>query len=274
MVSKNLPRPQRLRLLRDVTAYLVLAAGAALAQTAPPASQGSTPVPSMPAPAEAQLQAAAAKPAADGTAAQPDGKKAKHKKVKAKKEKKPKRTPVSITDGILTVDGFAGKAAMNYQIEDLQYLYIWAPGIGTAVISDHTFPLAKEQPAAFDGPSLTVTVDGHQLQLTSSNRLLGKKPASAWVLLDANYQYPSKYPAVGYGGTTAAPFVWPGSRQSAEAKDKSVVAPPLPKSLLPVQLPVACPATGAQPAGCIPVKPAAAPSSTTTPAVTPTTKPQ
>lgn len=266
MESMNRFSSQRWRRWCAVAAAVVFAAGVAVAQSAAPASQSSAPVPSMPAPSDGQQASAAAKPAADGSTAQPEGKPGKQKKVKVKKEKKPKRTPVSITDGILTVDGFAGKAAMNYEIEDLQYLYIWAPGIGTAVISDHAFPMAKEQTAAFDGPSLTVTVDGHELQLTSSKRLLGKKPASAWVLLNTSYQYPSRYPAVGYGGTPAAPFVWPGSRQSVEAKDKSAVAPPLPKSLLPVQLPVACPATGAQPAGCIPAKPAAAPVSTSTPA--------
>ncbi len=242
------------------------------AQSAPPPDQTAAPAPAMPAPTSVdarQTNSVAARSSTDASASnssttssagvpvtgaqtctqKANGKKVKAKKVKVKKEKKPKLTHVAIDNGILTVDGFTGKAAMNYDIADLQYLYIWAPGVGTAVISNHAFPRAKEQPAAFDGPVLTVTVDGHQLQLTSTKRLLGKKPASAWVLLDTSYIYPSRYPAVGYGSTVAEPFVWPGSRHS-QANEKLAAAPPLPANLLPVQLPAACPPTGTKPAGC------------------------
>src|SRR5580692_3716405 len=68
----------------------------------------------------------------------------KHKcpKIKTKpkkKEKPPKVTPAQISRGIFTVDGVIGKAALNYDIPDLKFIYFYAPGIGVVVISDNKF---------------------------------------------------------------------------------------------------------------------------------------
>jgi hypothetical protein len=162
------------------------------------------------------------------------------KKLHPSKEKPPKLVSVSITRGTLTVDGMTGKAALNYEIKDLKYIYFYIPGIGTTVVSNAPFPAAVEQKKAFDDKTLTVTVNDHIVQLTSDQRLLGKAPESAYVLVDKNFTVPTKFPVMGYGPIRVAPYAWPGSKQN-DQKD-SAEAPPLPVDLRPVPLLQGCPA--------------------------------
>lgn len=166
------------------------------------------------------------------------------KKIVAKKMKAPKTTPVSISAGTLTVDGWTGKARLNYDIADLKFMYIYAPGIGTAVVSQNAFPGAKEQVAAFNDRTLHINVEGHPIELWSEKRLLGKKPASAWVTVDRSLVLPSKFPVFGFGTTTKAPYAWPGSKETG-----AVAAPPLPVDLRPALLSAPCPAGMMRPAG-------------------------
>jgi hypothetical protein len=182
------------------------------------------------------------------------------KKLHASKEKPPKTVSVSISRGTLTVDGMTGKAALNYEIKDLKYIYMYVPGIGTTVVSNDPFPGAVEQKHAFDDKRLTVTVGDHVLQLSSDNRMLGKTPESAFVLVDKNFSVPTKFPVVGYGPIRVAPYAWPGSRDNQELKG-AVEAPPLPADLRPTLLLQPCPAGQMRPAGqpgtaprpCVPI---------------------
>lgn len=163
------------------------------------------------------------------------------KKIKVKKEKEPKRTPVSIASGILTVDGWTGKARLNYDIADLKFMYVWAPGIGTTIISLNRFPGATEQRNAFADKQLRVTVEGHAIELSSEKRLLGKRPESAWVAVDRAFVLPAKFPVFGYGTTTRAPYAWPGSKLQTD--EAGVVAPPpLPVDVRPALATAPCPA--------------------------------
>ena len=163
------------------------------------------------------------------------------KKLHAKREKPPKLVSVSISRGILTVDGMTGKAALNYEIKDLQYFYIYASGIGTTVVSIHPFPGAVEQKHAFDDKTLTVTVNEHTLQLSSDKRILGKAPASAYVRVDKGFVVRTEFPVMGYGSLRVAPYAWPGSKENESLKGV-VEAPPLPVDLRPVPLLAPCPA--------------------------------
>ncbi len=165
----------------------------------------------------------------------------KGKKIRVKKAKRLKTTPVSIASGTLTVDGWTGKARLNYDIADLQYMYVYAPGIGIAIVSPETFPGAKAQPGAFNGTTLRIAVDGHTIELASEKRLLGKKPQQAWVTVDRDFLLPAKFPVFGYGTTTRPPYAWPGSKQSVAAMGE-VQAPPLPVDLRPTLLLTPCPA--------------------------------
>jgi len=162
------------------------------------------------------------------------------KKLHALKEKPSKTVSVSISRGTLTVDGMTGKAALNYEIKDLQYVYFYVPGIGTTVVSNGPFPGAVEQKNAFDDKTLTVTVGEHVLQLSSDQRILGKTPESAFVLVDKSFSVPTKFPVMGYGPIRVAPYAWPGSKNNEELKG-AVDVPPLPSSLRPEPLLQPCP---------------------------------
>lgn len=163
------------------------------------------------------------------------------KKLHASKEKPPKTVSVSISRGTLTVDGLTGKAALNYEIKDLKYVYFYVPGIGTTVVSNDPFPGAVEQKHAFDDKTLTVTVGEHVLQLSSDNRLLGKTPESAFVLVDKYFSVPTKFPVMGYGPIRVAPYAWPGSKTNSEDAKGVAEAPPLPVDLRPTLLMQPCP---------------------------------
>src|ERR1700733_6849584 len=162
------------------------------------------------------------------------------KKLHASKEKPVKTVSVSISRGTLTVDGLTGKAALNYEIKDLKYVYFYVPVIGTTVVSKDPFPGAVEQKHAFDDKTLTVTVGEHVLQLTSDSRLLGKSPEPAYVLVDKYFSAPAKFPVMGYGPIRVAPYAWPGSKQNGEEKG-ALEAPPLPADLRPALLLQPCP---------------------------------
>jgi hypothetical protein len=164
------------------------------------------------------------------------------KKLHAVKQKPPKTVSVSISRGVLTVDGLTGKAALNYEIKDLKFIYFYVPGIGTTVVSNDPFPAAVEQKHAFDDKTLTVTVGEHVLQLSSDNRLLGKAPESAFVLVDKSFLVPTKFPVVGYGPIRVAPYAWPGSKSNQDDQKGVAEAPPLPVDLRPTLLLQPCPA--------------------------------
>ncbi len=166
------------------------------------------------------------------------------KKIHMAKEKPPKMTPVSVVAGTYTVDGVIGKAALNYEIADLKYIYLYAPGIGIAVVSNEPFSGGTAQKNAFSATTLTVNMGEHVLQLASDKPLLGKKvkAAPAYVLLDRQFTLPSKYPVVGYGTITKAPYAWPGSKSNPVMVNAVMQAPPPPANLTPVQLLKPCPA--------------------------------
>jgi len=223
-----------------------------------PAADGTTPGTQIgAAPAKTAVATPAPAPAAKG------GKKPKEVKAKVKKVKPPPMVPVTVERGVLTVDGWTGKAALNYSIMDLKFIYLWAPGVGTAIVSSEPFPGAQLQGGAFNGHTLTVTVAGHTLQLASDRNLLsgGKeliKPA--YVALDTTYvpEHPN-YPAFGYGVTSKAPYAWPASMASYTGDVSR--APPLPTNLLPPVKTANCP-----PAVATPAPAGTAPAAATTPA--------
>ena len=162
------------------------------------------------------------------------------KKIHVAKEKAPKLVPVHIARGTFSVDGVVGKAALNYDIADLKYLYMYVPGMGVVVVSNVTFPGAKEQKNAFNGNTLTVMVMEHKLELASDNSFLGKKPESAFVRIDRDSVMPSKFPVVGYGTLRVAPYAWPGAKPNAVLAG-TLPPPPLPKNLQPTLLVQPCP---------------------------------
>lgn len=202
------------------------------------------------------------------------------KKIKVKKEKEPKKIPMAVARGTMTVDGMTGKAALNYDIADLKYIYLYAPGIGVVVVSSEPFPGATEEKKAFNQNTLTVTVGEHTVQVASEKNLLGKKPESAYVLVDRAFTLPSRFPVMGYGTLRKPPYQWPGSKQNGKEADVADFAPPPPPDLLPKQLLAPCPTgqmrkpvaqalpgqvAAVQP--CVPIKAAQVPPTKTTASV-------
>jgi hypothetical protein len=162
------------------------------------------------------------------------------KKVRSAKEKKEKTIPVHIARGTFSVDGVVGKAALNYDIPDLKYIYLYVPGMGVAVVSTAPFAGAKEEKAAFNLNILSVSVGTHKLELASDNTFLGKKPESAYVKIDRSYTMDSMFPVVGYGTLRVAPYVWPGAKEQTILAG-TVEPPPLLKGLQPKLLVLPCP---------------------------------
>jgi hypothetical protein len=183
----------------------------------------------------------------------------KGKRVKSK-IKLPKTHPINIAAGTMTVDGWTGKARLNYDIPDLRYIYLSVPNIGTAVVSQSAFPGSTEQKEAFHENMLTVLAGGHQLELASDKTLLGKKPVSAWVRFDSAYTEDARYPVMGYGSAANAPYEWPGAK-NAKTATGAAEAPPLPVSMRPKLATAVC-ITNCAPKA-IPAPVAAAPASST-----------
>lgn len=162
-------------------------------------------------------------------------------KIHPPKEKKVKMTPISIRRGTLTVDGMTGKVALNYDIADLKFIYLYVPGIGVTIVSNEPFKGSIEEQDAFHQKTLTVTVSGHTLELASDGMILGKgKPAPAYVTIDRQFRLPTPYPAMGYGTILNAPYQWPGAKENQ--KITGVDAPSTPKNLMPVLALKPCPA--------------------------------
>jgi|GEM_PF-5025378 len=144
---------------------------------------------------------------------------------------KPLKThPLKVVNGILTVDGWTGKARLNYDIPEQSFLYFSSPQLGTVIISQAPFPGSREQKVAFTGKSLLVHVTDHDVELTSEQDFTGKKAESAWVLVDPDFRADTRYPQMGYGSASHRPYAWPTAKQW-DGKG-SVNAPPLPASLV------------------------------------------
>lgn len=144
-----------------------------------------------------------------------------------------------VRDGVLTIDGMVAKVQLNYDIERSGYMYFFIPGVGTAVVSMAPLADGTKVPDAFDGEKLAFTVEGHSVELSNaSTSLLEKRrsKADAYVRLDQSTVAISRYPRMGYGDTTQAPYVWPLSNPELASKEKVdyvVTPPPVPKSMLP-----------------------------------------
>ncbi len=171
------------------------------------------------------------------------------KKIHAEKEKKLHTVAVSIVHGTLTVDGMTGKAGLNYEISDMKYIYLYVPWIGMTIVSNGPFPGAIEEKEAFKENTLTVKADDHVLELYSEKKLLGKRPESAYVLVDRAFSLQTKFPLMGYGDLRQAPYAFPGSK--VEVAKKGAAAPPLPASLRPGTVLAPCPAGQMRPAGAV-----------------------
>lgn len=143
-----------------------------------------------------------------------------------------------VRNGIYSVDGMVGKVQLNYDVKGANYLYLFVPGVGTALVSLAPSTDAVSVPAAYHDGELTLRIGDHTLNLTGVESLVndnGKTPAKVFVLLDRESWKLNHTPMLGFGMTAKAPYEWPGALpQQADADPQpEVVRLPVPVSLLP-----------------------------------------
>ena len=142
---------------------------------------------------------------------------------------------MKVRSGVMTVDGLVTKVGLNYDLNSVGFIYFYVPGVGTAIVSQGTFPNAMPL-GTFDGSTLTVNTDGHQIELTSKEPLVaGKRAVPAYVFVDKEFRAGERFPMMGFGSVRTAPYQWPGSKAEPSTRVAYQVAPPppLPRSVIP-----------------------------------------
>lgn len=164
-----------------------------------------------------------------------------------------------VRDGVYTVDGMVAKLQLNYDVNGVNFLYLFVPGVGTAVVSVVADPDAIVTEATYKDSELSFKVGDHHFSLTgvalASDQ--GTAPAHLFVKLDRSAWHLTRGPMIGFGNIAEMPYVWPGAlpSQNAAQTEETQVVPPVPASLLPsvtAVIPVAAP-VGADPATLHPV---------------------
>lgn len=153
-----------------------------------------------------------------------------------------KKVGMKIENGTLTVDGWTGKARLNYDISEIKFLYVSIPGQGTVIASMEQFPNSQPQKNALEGKTLTIKTTGdHLVQISSDENLVDKKDHVIYVAMDSGYTEPGRFPTIGYGSTAKAPYNWPGVRPLRENESRiSAKAPPLPTGMTVSQMKLPC----------------------------------
>lgn len=138
-----------------------------------------------------------------------------------------------VRDGVYSVDGMVAKVQLNYDVEGARYLYLFVPGVGTAVVSSVAPQDAVATQAKLRENELSFTVDKHRFNLTGialvNNK--GVQPAHLYVRLDRAAWRLNRQPMVGYGILAEQPYQWPGAMPPIENRAEENHA--VPASLLP-----------------------------------------
>ena len=150
-----------------------------------------------------------------------------------------------VRDGVYTVDGMVAKIKLNYDVDGANFIYLFVPGVGTAVVSAFPEPNALVSHAVVNQNELTFTVDGHHFGLTGVTLANGKGrvPDGLYVHLDRSAWRLSRLPMVGFGNRAEPPYEWPGALP-LESAEESEAIPPVPSTLLPS---LAAPASAVHP---------------------------
>ncbi len=142
-----------------------------------------------------------------------------------------------VRDGVYSVDGMVGKVRLNYDVQGVGYLYLFMPGVGTALVSLAPSAEAVSVPAGYHDGEITVRVGEHTFNITGIESLVndrGKEPAVLYVQLDRGAWKLGRTPMVGFGSTIQAPYEWPGALSvPAVAAEADTPSLPVPASLLP-----------------------------------------
>ena len=144
-----------------------------------------------------------------------------------------------VRDGVYTVDGMVAKLQLNYDVDGVKYLYMFVPGLGTAVLSAVANPDVISSEAKLKDNELSFEAGDHHFKLTGVALATDKGgvPAHLFVHLDRSAWSLNKQPMLGFGNAGTLPYLWPGAlppaQTTAHAEEMDVVPPPVPVSLLP-----------------------------------------
>ena len=166
-----------------------------------------------------------------------------------------------VRDGVYTVDGMVAKLKLNYDVNGAHFLYMFVPGVGTAVLSSVADPDAITSEARLQENELKFSVGDHRFMLTgvALANSKGKVPDHLFVKLDRSAWRLNRHPMLGFGNAAQLPYQWPGALASNSAPllpEEKEIIPPVPASLLPSTAPVtpaAGSATAVKPASLRPV---------------------
>ncbi len=141
-----------------------------------------------------------------------------------------------VRDGVYSVDGMVAKVRLDYDVQGAEFLYLFVPGVGTAVVSVAPNADAIMTQANLHDDELSFNAGGHRFALTgvslASDR--GTAPAHLYVRLDRSAWSLSRLPMVGFGNRAELPYEWPGALRPAAARtDEGRISPPVPATLLP-----------------------------------------
>ncbi len=143
-----------------------------------------------------------------------------------------------VRDGVYTVDGMVAKVQLNYDVNGARFLYMFVPGVGTAVISTTADTETVTTEAGLRENELNFSVGDHRFKLTgialANNK--GHVPEHLYVKLDRSAWQLNRHPMIGFGTASQMPYQWPGalaSTPTAEQVEESQLVPPVPASLLP-----------------------------------------
>lgn len=140
-----------------------------------------------------------------------------------------------VRDGVYTVDGMVAKLRLNYDVNGAHYLYLFVPGIGTAVLSLTADPDSVATTAQLHNNELSFAAGDHRFQLTGVALSDGKNavPEKLYVHLDREAWHLNRQPMVGFGNVAQMPYAWPGALATVASTEESHVVPPVPVVLLP-----------------------------------------
>lgn len=145
-----------------------------------------------------------------------------------------------VRGGVYTVDGMVAKLHLNYDVNGVRYLYLFVPGVGTALVSTTADADAVTAKAKLQENELSFTAGEHHFKLTGVALATskGNVPEHLYVKLDRTAWNLNRRPMVGFGSSEAMPYQWPGALSAAAAEaeapsEQGSLAPPVPVSLLP-----------------------------------------
>ena len=143
-----------------------------------------------------------------------------------------------VRNGVYSVDGLVAKLRLNYDVQGAAYMYMFVPGLGTAIISAAPdADVVTSKATVHEGELRFATVD-HIFTLTGFSVVNGKGqiPEHLYVRFDRASWHLSRLPMLGYGKAAQAPYEWPGAGSTQVAEEEiEPTAPPVPVTLLPSQ---------------------------------------